>query len=84
MVEQTAATPSADTGSSRLALTGRQLEIARLIADGQTNQQIAATLGIAPRTADTHVGAILRRLGLTSRAQVAGWLTTYGPSPDQT
>jgi DNA-binding CsgD family transcriptional regulator len=59
-------------------LSPRQLEIALLIAGGQTNQQIAATLGIAVRTADTHVGAILRKLGVASRAQVRDWVIERG------
>jgi non-specific serine/threonine protein kinase len=72
----------AATAQPEPILTERQHEIALLIADGQTNQQIATTLGIAPRTADTHVGAILRKLGLTSRARVADWLASRDPAPD--
>jgi non-specific serine/threonine protein kinase len=73
----------ATTEQSAPVLTARQREIALLIADGRTNQQIAASLGIAPRTADTHVSALLRRLGLTSRGQVAAWLANHDPAPDQ-
>ncbi len=84
LVEQAGAVSAVvSTDVQEPALTDRQLEIARLIAGGQTNQQIAATLGIAPRTADTHVSAILRKLGLASRSQVADWLATYGPGADQ-
>lgn len=83
LVEQAeAAQHPASTDAQEPVLTERQLEIARLIAGGQTNQQIAVTLGIAPRTADTHVSAILRKLGFTSRSQVAGWLATYDFFPD--
>jgi DNA-binding NarL/FixJ family response regulator len=55
-------------------LTPRQLEILRLIANGQTNKQTARTLGIAPKTVDFHRQELMRRLdvhdvaGLTRHA----------------
>jgi DNA-binding NarL/FixJ family response regulator len=52
------------------SLTQREQEIASLVARGLTNRQIADTLGVAPRTADTHVSNILRKLGLTSRTDL--------------
>ena len=55
-------------------LTRRELEIAGLLAEGLTNRQIATRLVISPRTAETHVDHILTKLGMTSRAQVAGWV----------
>jgi DNA-binding SARP family transcriptional activator len=55
----------------RQALTGREHEIATLVARGLTNRQIALRLGLSVRTADTHVCRILRKLGLRYRAQVA-------------
>lgn len=64
-------------------LTGREQEVARLIAQGYTNRQIADHLRISERTADTHVQNILNRLGLVSRAQVAAWVverSDRGPS----
>lgn len=53
------------------ALSPRELDILRLIADGRANKQIARQLGISERTARTHVSNILRKLGLTSRTQAA-------------
>jgi DNA-binding NarL/FixJ family response regulator len=55
-------------------LTARQTEIARLIAEGLTNGQIANRLVLTPGTVGNHVGHILRRLGASNRAQVAAWL----------
>ena len=55
-------------------LTRREREIAGLLAEGLTNREIAARLVIAQRTAETHVDHILSKLGMTSRAQVAGWV----------
>ncbi|WP_246477540.1 ATP-binding protein [Actinokineospora xionganensis] len=54
-------------------LTQREAEIAELVAEGMTNADIAARLVIARRTADTHVGNILTKLGFSSRAQIAAW-----------
>ena len=56
-------------------LTARQTEIAALIADGLTNEQIAERLVLTPGTVGNHIGHILRRLGASNRAQVAAWLT---------
>ncbi len=55
-------------------LTGRELEVARLVADGLTNQAIASRLSVAPRTAEAHVENIRRKLGVRSRAQIAAWV----------
>ena len=54
-------------------LTRRETEVAELIAEGLTNQQIADRLVVALRTAEGHVERILSKLGFTSRSQVAVW-----------
>ena len=61
-------------------LTPREIEVAALIAQGLTNQQIADQLVIAKRTAANHVEHILAKLGFRSRAQVAGWISEHGTS----
>jgi pimeloyl-ACP methyl ester carboxylesterase/DNA-binding CsgD family transcriptional regulator len=65
-------------------LTRRELEVARLVAEGLTNQAIATRLAVAPRTADAHVENIRRKLAVRSRAQIATWVTEHrlGSSPD--
>ena len=40
-----------------------------------TDREIAATLVISPRTAESHVEQILSRLGFRSRSQIAAWAT---------
>ena len=57
-----------------VALTRREKEVAELVAAGLTNRRISERLHISPRTADTHVGRILKKLGASSREQVAGLL----------
>jgi DNA-binding NarL/FixJ family response regulator len=54
-------------------LTGREWEVARLVAEGLTNPQIGETLIISRGTVAVHVKHILARLGMTSRAQIAAW-----------
>jgi len=54
-------------------LSRRETEVAALIAQGLSNQQIAETLVIEPGTAANHVAHILSKLGLASRVQVAVW-----------
>ncbi|MFD2415670.1 ATP-binding protein [Amycolatopsis pigmentata] len=64
-------------------LTRREHEIAGLIAEGMTNKGIARKLVIAPRTADSHVENILKKLGFTSRSQIAGWITRHRSLTDE-
>jgi non-specific serine/threonine protein kinase len=52
-------------------LTARQQQIADLVVDGLTNQEIAARLGISAGTVRSHLTQMLTRLGLTSRTQLA-------------
>jgi pimeloyl-ACP methyl ester carboxylesterase/DNA-binding CsgD family transcriptional regulator len=58
-------------------LTGRELEVAGLVAEGLTNQAIASKLSVAPRTAEAHVENIRRKLQVRSRAQIAAWVTEH-------
>ncbi len=53
------------------ALTRRELEVLALIADGQTNSQIAGRLVISESTAKSHVKRILRKLGAGNRVEAA-------------
>ena len=54
-------------------VTERQIEVARLVAGGRTNAQIAEALGISLDGAKYHVSELLGRLGLTRRDEIAGW-----------
>jgi DNA-binding CsgD family transcriptional regulator len=69
--------PARRSGSD--TLTGREREIASLVADGLSNREIAEKLVISEGTVDVHVKHILGKLGYRSRAQVAGWVARQGP-----
>jgi DNA-binding NarL/FixJ family response regulator len=64
--------PAAVTGPA--ALTPREREVAVLISDGLTNTELARRLYISPKTAAVHVSNILRKLGVSSRTEVADLL----------
>jgi DNA-binding NarL/FixJ family response regulator len=67
-----------DAGAGGL-LGKRELEVARLVAEGLSNKRIAARLFISERTVATHVGNILNKLAFNSRAQIAGWMASSNP-----
>ena len=56
---------------ARLGLTGRELEVLRLVAAGRSNREIANELFISPKTASVHVSNILGKLGAASRGEAA-------------
>ena len=64
--------------AARGELTRRELEVAALVADGMSNQEIADKLVIARRTAETHVAHIMTKLGFNGRAQIAAWVVRGG------
>ena len=64
-------------------LSGRELEVAALIARGMANPAIAAHLVISRRTVEGHVQRILAKLGFSSRTQVAAWFVQYADTGAQ-
>jgi TolB-like protein len=76
-VRQERARPESASGRSRLSaqlseqLSTRQLQVLELMARGQSNKEIAHSLGISPETARTHAAAILAKLGAHSRTEAA-------------
>ena len=65
--------PLRQRGESRLArsLTPREVEVLRLVVQGQTNQQIARTLLISVSTVKRHIRQIITKLGVSDRVQAA-------------
>jgi non-specific serine/threonine protein kinase len=64
--------------TSTFGLTEREREVLRLLANGMTNNEIADALWISPRTASTHVGRILEKLGVNSRAAAVAIAFQHG------
>jgi DNA-binding CsgD family transcriptional regulator/pimeloyl-ACP methyl ester carboxylesterase len=59
-------------------LTPREREVAELVAEGLTNADIGARLGIGRRTVESHLERVRSRLGLLSRADLAAWAARAG------
>ncbi len=60
------------------SLTAREREVLHHLARGYAYKQIAARLGISARTVESHVGAVLRKLQLSSRHEVTHWAAARG------
>jgi non-specific serine/threonine protein kinase len=67
------ARPAAETG-----LTGREVEVLRLLVRRLTDKEIADDLSISPRTVMNHVASILGKLGVASRREAADWGARHG------
>jgi DNA-binding CsgD family transcriptional regulator len=57
-------------------LTPTEKRIAELAAEGHTDKEIAAALFVTPKTVGTQLSRIYRKLGVRSRTELAGWLTS--------
>ena len=69
-VTQLPARPRTSTRDNPSGLTNRQLDVAKLVARGLTNAEIAERLFISTKTADHHVSAVLGKLGMPNRRAV--------------
>jgi len=58
-------------GLTRFGLTSREREVLGLVAEGQSNREIARILFISPKTASVHVSSILAKLGVAGRVEAA-------------
>ena len=59
-------------------LSPREQQVAALIAQGQTDRQIADRLTITEGTAGVHVGHILNKLSFHARTEIASWAVRHG------
>jgi predicted ATPase/DNA-binding CsgD family transcriptional regulator len=66
------------------ALTGREQEVATLVACGRSNREVAGQLFLSVRTVEVHVDRILTKLGFANRTQLAAWAHDEGLLPRDT
>jgi DNA-binding CsgD family transcriptional regulator len=66
------------------SLTGRELQVARLVVDRRTNPQIADALFLSPKTVETHMRNIFRKLDVSSRVEVARAIERAAPAGNPT
>ena len=66
-----------DAAAASPALSSRELEVLRLLADGASNPAISKALYISRRTAEHHVEHILTKLGVTSRTAAVAYALTH-------
>jgi DNA-binding NarL/FixJ family response regulator len=64
-------------GISAGRLTGSELNILRLVADGRTDKQISTTLYISPRTVQSHLAQIRTKVGLRRRVELTRWAAEH-------
>ena len=65
-------------GRKGAQVTDREREIIRHIAQGESNKEIGAALGISSRTAETHRAAVMRKLGASSTAEIVRFAIRNG------
>jgi DNA-binding NarL/FixJ family response regulator len=63
-------TPRRRQAAARDELTPQELQIARLVAEGKTNRDVAATLFITPKTVEFHLTRVYRKLEIHSRTEL--------------
>ena len=63
--------PARSLTQGMAGLTGREVEIVRLVSARRSNKEIGAALGISARTASTHLSNIFTKLGVESRGELA-------------
>lgn len=78
---QAAGPDPVDAVLRRAGLSAREVEVARLVVAGRTDREIAAELFIGVRTVASHVSAVLRKLGVSSRREVGPRLVELGTDP---
>jgi DNA-binding CsgD family transcriptional regulator len=69
------------TSADPRGLTRRERDVLELLAAGNSDAEIATALHISPKTANTHVCAIMAKLGVHNRTQVAAYAHQQPPSP---
>ena len=85
LLHRLAAAAASPPGSDdAVPLTGRELDVARAVAQGKTNAEIAAELFVSAGTVKTHIANIQAKLGTRNRVGIAAWAWAHQlatPSP---
>ncbi|MEV8625168.1 AAA family ATPase [Streptomyces sp. NBC_01268] len=74
LVARTAAGPPQLASLAWSQLTRSEIKVARLVAEGLTNREVAARLFLSPHTVDSHLRHIFSKLGLSSRVALTRWV----------
>ena len=74
--------PAREESQGAEGLTGRELDVARLVARRKSNKAIGNALQISPRTVSTHLSNVFRKLEVNSRAELTDYLRTHGLTDD--
>jgi DNA-binding CsgD family transcriptional regulator len=70
--------PPKSVTSGAAGLTGREIEIARMVATRKSNKEIGGALQISARTVSTHLSNIFLKLGVGSRGELADFVRQNG------
>ena len=70
--------PTAPETAERVGLTRREREILQLVAEGNTNGQVARTLWVTEQTVKFHLANIFKKLHVTNRTQASHWAHAHG------
>jgi DNA-binding NarL/FixJ family response regulator len=65
--------PTANSGRPEDAMSPREMEVLKLVAQGFANKQIGRALGISERTVKAHLGRVFRQIGVADRTSAALW-----------
>ena len=60
------------------ALTSREREVVRLLAEGRSNKEVAMNLGISAKTADNHRYRLMEKLGVHNTAELVRYAARHG------
>ena len=77
LLRQYAKAAHGDVADLRNALTAREQEVLRLVAQGLTDKQIAKQIYVSPRTVQNHLARIREKTGLSRRSELTRWAVVH-------
>jgi DNA-binding CsgD family transcriptional regulator len=73
-----------NSGAESVSLSRRELQLARLAAEGRLNKEISYTLGLTEGTVKVYMSGLFAKLGVANRAELAAWATRHEEELDRT